>query len=407
VTINGGVVLATATRSLANPKRIPVGIYNPQEHSTLTINGGYIEGDQGVYVKAGQVTCSVSAGTIVGTGDAGEYTNNGNGAEPTGAAFAIDSAKYPGGIPGAAIAGGTFVSSNGVAVASYNRANTEAVKSFVSGGTFNTPVETEYCATGFIPADNGNGTYGVEPGWKIAFVNDDDTLIYATNIQANATVEYLGETPTKAADAEYTYTFKGWTPALAAATADATYKATYDATPVTTPSPTVDGDDVDADKVFDNATSASVIVYPTQPATTQNQDGTTTVSFNNQTSTVPAYYDVTVTQNGDGKYTVALELNDTALPEIDEAVIAEETKPAMEVTDDTTTVTLKATNERLYYGLASADSANTPKDDYVVPATLTKGNGHAMQIMIPVGSNETSKFYRVYVTDIAPAQSGN
>jgi hypothetical protein len=110
-------------------------------------------------------------------------------------------------------------------------------------------------------------------------------------------------------------------------------------------------------------------------------------------------------------HVVSLSLNDNALPEIDEAVIAEETKPAMEVTDDITAVTLKTTNPKLYYGLVSADAPNS--DDlnpasagFTVPA-LTQGTGSAMQITIPVAPNESSKFYKVYVTDIAPAQSGN
>ncbi len=167
VTINGGKVIATGNGDTEGC----VGIYNPQ-FGTLTINGGYIEGDEGVVVKAGSVTCTVNAGTIVGVGANNEYVGGNNGADPTGAGFAIDNAGYPGGTPSASIVGGTFVSSNGVAVASYNRASTTAIEGFVSGGTFNTEVPAALCATGFIPVANDDGTFGVKEGAYVAQIDD-------------------------------------------------------------------------------------------------------------------------------------------------------------------------------------------------------------------------------------------
>ena len=166
--------------------------------------------------------------------------------------------------------------------------------------------------------------------------------------------------------------------------------------------PTVNGVTVDTDKVFDTACTTNSIVYPGVVAVT-GEPGSQTITYNNVAVEVPPYYTASLDAQ---TQTVTLTLNDNALPEIDEAVIEDVTKPAMEVTDDTTTVTLKTTNAKLYYGLATADAPNANFTD-PAPTTLTKGNGGAMQITIPVDSTETSKFYKVYVTDIAPAQSGN
>ena len=47
----------------------------------------------------------------------------------------------------------------------------------ISGGTFSSEVPPEYCAAGFIPAANGDGTFGVKEG---AFVAEIGTVKYAT-----------------------------------------------------------------------------------------------------------------------------------------------------------------------------------------------------------------------------------
>jgi len=42
---------------------------------------------------------------------------------------------------------------------------------FISGGTFGTPIDAAYCAEGFIPTENADGTYGVKVGYFVARVN--------------------------------------------------------------------------------------------------------------------------------------------------------------------------------------------------------------------------------------------
>ena len=64
----------------------------------------------------------------------------------------------------------------------------------------------------------------------IKFVDEDGTILQCSEVPYGGTPSYTRETPTKAPDAQYTYTFAGWTPAITEVTGDATYKATYTAT---------------------------------------------------------------------------------------------------------------------------------------------------------------------------------
>ena len=201
---NGSSVLENTTINISGGKVFSnkdTAIYHPQA-GTVTISGGEVYGvTGGVQMCAG--TLNVTGGTISATGNGDVSGKTGDGSIPDGAAVSIVNRAYPAGAPTMTISGGTFTSAAGVgAVQAYGWKNNsqqtwDKPNAAVSGGTFSSAVKEEYCATGYIPTANADGTYGVKAGAYVAKVDNVkyETLQAAINAaKRNATVTMLANT---------------------------------------------------------------------------------------------------------------------------------------------------------------------------------------------------------------------
>ena len=161
---NDSVTLRNSTLNVPNG----FGIYFPSS-GTLTIDNSTINAKtMGVQVCAGSL--SINAGsTITVSGGPVEKTEN-DGAIQDGAAISIVNRTGYKGLGDITVTGGTFTAKSGnAAIKAYNWDNTTkkedtftaSDKVSVSGGTFSSAVKPEYCAPGFVPKANSDGTYGV------------------------------------------------------------------------------------------------------------------------------------------------------------------------------------------------------------------------------------------------------
>ena len=98
------------------------------------------------------------------------------------------------------------------------------------------PTKTGYTFAGWeseIPGTMPAENMTIKAKWTVnqytvTWKNWDGTVLKTERLDYGATPTYSGETPTKVGDAQYTYTFKGWSPKIVAVTGDVTYTATFD-----------------------------------------------------------------------------------------------------------------------------------------------------------------------------------
>ena len=222
MTIESGIVInnsgyrkVNSTGSMIGSSLICNGDCN--EGGTLTIKGGTLTQNNFIAIKNGALgVLHVSGGTITSNHSAiqnwfkaditgGEikgqlWTDAYKADESVGETKIGGDAKFTGEIvmditgsvaPTLAINGGNLSVTNWRITSAAAKAG---AKPAVSGGTFSSAVKEEYCATGYIPKDNGDGTYGVKEGVYVAKVDNVkyETLQAAINAaKGNSTVRLL------------------------------------------------------------------------------------------------------------------------------------------------------------------------------------------------------------------------
>lgn len=160
--------------------------------ATLSISGGTFTLTKGT--KSGFTAVVFNYGTLNISG--GEFVQSDKN-PPYYQAQVIHTDKDGSDVPSTVITGGIFKNlcsrTQAMAVRATNKA---AGATKVSGGTFNKEISDSYCADGFIPTKNADGTYGVKTGKYVAQVGSStkyETLAEAINKGAKKTVKLLSD----------------------------------------------------------------------------------------------------------------------------------------------------------------------------------------------------------------------
>ena len=156
------------------------GLYTVKndDYGVMVINGGiFTNGTEGAGAVLNWNNLTIHNGTFTGT-SAVRTLKSGTNDYETGKTYIYD---------------GTF---NGKidTLAGYG----ENIDVNISGGSFSQPVKEEYCADGFIPKDNGNGTYGVKTGTYAAKIGDtkyESLEAAVANVAADETITLLQNVP--------------------------------------------------------------------------------------------------------------------------------------------------------------------------------------------------------------------
>ena len=185
ITISGGTIIGR----IESAGYIACGIYHPQS-GTLKISGGTIYAVNGVGILMRAGVLNMTGGKIVSSGNVSGRVGDANVITTCYGVYVDGSANYSGAKDaefGAKISGTASITADaGVSVLNLSNSNATNGTIGVSGGTFSTAVPAAYCADGFIPTQNEDGTYGVKEG---KFVAEVGSTKYETLAEAVAAAQ--------------------------------------------------------------------------------------------------------------------------------------------------------------------------------------------------------------------------
>ena len=223
IIINGGIVSARGNENGAgmgggincsdkgtitiNWKNASDRIYASWYNSNVTVNGDFVH--EGTNTKAtndniGDKTLVPAKTVTVGEVSGGTVVLNG---AESGSLFGIGSTVNL-----------TVTPDSGYVVTSVKYNSTEIE-----------PVNGVYSFV--MPAEDVTVSAEFEKRYMITWIDGDDNTLKTDLVEYGTTPSYNGATPTKTDDAQYSYTFTGWSPEITTVTGDQTYTAQFSQTP--------------------------------------------------------------------------------------------------------------------------------------------------------------------------------
>ena len=242
ITMSGGKVEAKRKQTFA------YGICIYTANCELTMTGGEVKASgtasiRGIYTQgtATLTNATVSATMSAGTGNCyaifsdsnGEYTINSGTYTATSTGSSTDAYSISVTKAASASVGGAVTVNGGRFSGKNKEVNVSGGTASLKGGYYVHETDlSAKCATNYhvLPlTGEAPYNYKVVEAYTITFKNGSTTL-QSGYVEKNTTPIYSGATPTKPADASYSYTHSGWTPEIATVTANATYTATFNQT---------------------------------------------------------------------------------------------------------------------------------------------------------------------------------